>query len=478
MSTGPLAFSGTVADFIKDTTREISLEGGFRSGKTTAALWKVRESLKRNAGIQWFICRYAEDAIQTKLKPAFEDICYRYDPADMPNWNAAEKAFEFANGSRAIMYGLQTVATLSRYSKLRGLGGAKGVAGIMVDEAQEMPADLALELRGRPSQRDFPIQILFVSNPLNHDDWLAEQFPENNKIRGRRYFSVSIYDNAHNLADEMIAGLEAAYPPEHAKHKTVILGQRGVNVEGDPVYQHLFKRKLHVRRLEVGSHLIEAFSVWKHNRAWVMAERPYTGGLIFHAGILGQRLSLSGFIETVKQYRARWFDGLSIDTCCTASKMTQTKEPRYNAVNMLREAGFKPRHKDNGNEPDIQLAMIERISDYMRQRGSSGEELFGVNDDDSKWLRVSVDGVKLCPFMTEAFEAGYVWDKNFVSVGSLEVKQPKDDDWFEHGMRCAETLELNFGAARLTGEESARRAAKARQGPRAKVSNSPDAWMM
>jgi len=462
-----LTFSGTVARFIDDSTREISLEGGFRSGKTTAAIWKVRKSLKDNPGIQWFICRYADVDIQTKLKPAIDSICYEFDPNDLPQWNASEKAFEFANGSRLIMYGLQTVAALSRYAKLRGLGGAKGVAGIMVDEAQEMPADIALELRGRPSQKGFPIQIIFVSNPLNHDDWLAEQFPESNKIPHRRYYSVSIYDNAHNLADDMIAGLEAAYPPEHAKHKTVILGQRGVNVEGDPVYSKLLRRKTHVRDLTLlgNSKLFEAFDVWKHNFAWVVAERPYFGGLWFHGGVLGQRVSLQHFLDIVKQQRADWFSTRPIATCCVASsKTTELKRERYTAVTLLREAGFMPQFRDNGNEPDIVLAMIERIASYMRQRGATGDELFGIHESDQRWLRVSKEGIVPCQFLTEAFESGYVWDDHFVSVNSLEVKQPKADDWFEHGMRCAETLELNFGASRPTDDEAAKRkAANARR---------------
>ena len=477
-----MEFRGTVAKFLEDKTREISLEGGFRSGKTTAALWKVRQSCQDHPGIQWFVCRYADVDIDTKLRPAFEGACYKFDPNDLPAWNAKEKAFEFTNGARVIMYGLQSVAALSRYSKLRGLGGEKGVAGIMVDEAQEMPPDIALELRGRPSQKGFPIQIIFVSNPLNHDDWLARQFPAKNNLPNRRYYSVSIYDNQHNLADDMIAGLEAAYPPDHAKHKTVILGQRGVNVEGRTVYEKLFKRSTHDRALVLrpGVKLLEAFDVWKHNHAWIVAEQPYSGGLLFHGGILGQRVPLKSFFDTVREYRARWFENHSISTCCTATAKSDEKtRPRYNAIALLKEAGFTPRHRTNGNEADIVLAMIERLSSYMRERGSDGEEKLGVHNDPTRWLRLSVDGIEPCAFMTEGFEAGYVWDDHFVSVGSQEVKQPKADDWFEHGMRCAETIELNFGSARPTQQQQDDRAKKARTlqpWPMTRLDN-PDSWM-
>jgi hypothetical protein len=34
-----------------------------------------------------------------------------------------------------------------------------------------------------------------------------------------------------------------------------------------------------------------------------------------------------------------------------------------------------------------------------------------------------------------------------VSVGSKRMRKRKKDGWFEHGMNCAEYLELNFGSS-------------------------------
>jgi len=49
-------------------------------------------------------------------------------------------------------------------------------------------------------------------------------------------------------------------------------------------------------------------------------------------------------------------------------------------------------------------------------------------------------------FLADAFEAGYVWDEHMVSVGNKQVRKPKKDGWYEHGMNCSEYLELNFGS--------------------------------
>ena len=78
------------------------------------------------------------------------------------------------------------------------------------------------------------------------------------------------------------------------------------------------------------------------------------------------------------------------------------------------------------------------------QRTPEGERL-QVND--AQWLRLSKDSVIEDRFLANAFEAGYVWDVHMVSVGSKQMRKPKKDGWFEHGMNCAEYLELNFGSA-------------------------------
>ncbi len=49
-------------------------------------------------------------------------------------------------------------------------------------------------------------------------------------------------------------------------------------------------------------------------------------------------------------------------------------------------------------------------------------------------------------FLADGFEAGYVWDEHLVSVNNKPVRKPKKDGWYEHGMNCAEYLELNFGS--------------------------------
>lgn len=447
----PLVFSGVVADFIRDTSREISIEGGVRAGKTTAALWKVRQSCADHRGIKWFVCRYSNTDTEDKLRRQWEEVIAQFD-GDIPTWNASTHSYDFENGSSVIMFGLKAADARSRYSKLRGLG----VAGIMVDEAQEMPADIALELRGRLSQQGFPVQLIFVSNPMNVDSWLAKQFPIKDTISGRKYFAVSMYDNGANLPDEMIAGLEAAYPPEHAKYASIILGQRGVNVEGTPVYDGVFNRALHVQPVAFAATqpLLEAFDIGQRNVAWIVAQRIYAGGLAFLGGVLGQELFLEDFLPIVQEYRTQWFRHLSsVRTCCASPGGTVSSKNRYTNVALLKRAGFRPMFTDYGNTPDVVLAMIESLAAYMRGMNDDDEPRLAVNNNPERWIRASREGRVPCPFVAQAFEAGYAWDEHKVSVGNNKISQPREDDWFIHGMRCAENIELNFCAHRPTPQE-------------------------
>ncbi len=470
-------WQGLHAEIFADTTDELNIEGALDSAKTTLLLDKEIHFLKHNPGIKIFLSRYTDVDVRTKLRPAFEEILKIRGFTDY-NWDRDENVYEFSNGSKAWSYGILTQSGERRYSKLRGLG----VARIYVDQAEELPGDIAEELRLRLRQHGYKHQITFSPNPTHFTHWLADRkgggFPVDNSIPGRRYYALSIYDNAYNLPPETITRAERTYPVTHPKHKMVILGQRGPNIFGKPVYADAFIRSHHVRPLTIkpGAKLMEAFDVWKHHLCWVIAERPYDGGLHCHGGILGESLFVPDFLRIVKQHRAIWCkDAASIQSCCTATSK-QNDPTRFSPISIVKRAGFDVKFRENGAEPDIVLAMIHQIAGYMRQRSASGAESCGINSDETRWLRATRESAENCPFMDEAFEGGYVWNPNEVSSGSQAMVEPKPDDWFEHGMHCVEALELNFGADQPTDAERAAKK-KSHQEHAAHAGASPLGWM-
>ena len=439
-----MRWRGIVADFLLDETPEIDLEGALSSGKTTACLWKVFNSLHAHPGIHWWIGRYGDGETQTKVRPAFEQVCQM--AGSLPNWNAKELCYDFPNGSKCYAYGLKSPDALSRYSKMRGMG----VAGIYVDQTEELPEDFSLELRLRLRQQGFKHQLIFSPNPPNVTHWLAQQFPDDNRLPNRRYYAVSIYDNAHNLPTELMQAALAAYPESHAKHRSVILGRRGMNVQGEPVYKGAFLRSAHEVSLSFDPRLTleVALDFGKHHPCAVFRQVSAIGQVRFLGGILGQNLYLDDFLDIVLSHQQQWFPNpIEVKWCGDPAGTSDTSQGTAGAIKTLREKGIRPVFVPDSNSPSIRLAMVERMASQMRKRAADRSESFMVNADFDRWLTISEKATVPDRFLADGFEAGYVWDEHMVSVNNKQVRRPKKDGWYEHGQNCAEYLEANFGAS-------------------------------
>jgi hypothetical protein len=437
-----MRWRGPIADFMQDTTAEISLEGALSSGKTTACLWKEFNAYQEMPGIWWWIGRYGDGETQTKVRPAFEQVCH--EAGSLPVWNAKELAYDFPNGSKCFSYGLKSPDALSRYSKMRGLG----VSRIYIDQTVELPEDFSLELRLRLRQAGFPHQLVFSPNPPNVTHWLAAQFPTDNRVSGRKYYNVSIYDNAHNLPAELLEAALRAYPPEHAKHRSVILGLRGMNVTGEPVYKGSFVRAVHEVPLDFDPRLpLEmALDFGKHHPCVIFRQVSALGQVRYLGGVLGQSLYLDDFLELALRYRQQWCPNpISIRECCDPAGAADTSHGTAGAVKILRDRGIKPVFIPDSNSPLVRLGCVERIASHMRRRAADRQEAFAINKDSEHWLVISERGTTPERFLADGFEAGYVWDEHMVSVGNKQVRKPKKDGWYEHGQNCAEYLEANFG---------------------------------
>lgn len=463
-----LEFRGQHLKILHDTTAEIDVEGGLNSGKTILCLAKELRAAVKWRGIWILVSRWTDEAVRTLLRPPLEQVA-RIEQIAIA-WNDKEHYYALENGSRIYAFGLKTQSQEpeQRYGKIRGFAGSR----IYIDQAEQLPKDIAEELRARlrPDIEashlgiSYPTQLTFSPNPTNDGTWLAAQFPIKNTIKGRHYYALSLFDNAHNLKQDSIDSILRIYPVEHPKHQTVVLGQRGLNVIGDPIYEVQFDRKVHVREIPSRDDFafIEALEVGKHNPVWLLAQRSFHGGLNFLGGIIGKRMMLDDFLPIVKRYRSDWMpDGAEIKTCTGPLGISTSG---YTLSNQLTGAHFQPIYRPDGNSPDVQLAMIEYIGGELRRRTVAREEAIGISNDTTRWLSFSTDGaMREVPFLAFAFEGGYVWDPHMVSVGSKEVRQPFADDEYANVMRCVEHLALNFCAGLPTDAEKRERERRMRQ---------------
>lgn len=471
-----LTFSGIHQQILEDETGEIDVEGARDSGKTWLCCAKVIRSCVKYPGIEWLICRYSNEDVKDKLRPEFLRICAMEGVS--VDWNAEESAYLFrpvgGKVSKVFAHGLKSQTKLATYSKIRGLG----VACVWNDQTEETPGDIAKELRFSMRQPGYPHQLLFSPNPPDEDHYLADEFPEDNSLRDRRYYCISIYDNAHNLPESTILRAEQAFPKTHGKYKPMILGQRGPNVVGTPVYEDKFQRELHVKptAYEPSSPLLEGIECGRQHPVWVAAQRNYLGGIVVLGGIIGKRLFLDDFLPLVQKFRSEWFgDKAAFKLCCDPPPSEDGGALRHTNIAILREAKLSPVYRHNANAPDVREAAIQSLAGYMSRR-TGRLQAFAMNDDPTRWLMASPIVVKQTKLFTDGVESMYVWDEHLVSIGNKKVRQPKVYEW-DGPQRCLENILLNFCAGQETAQERERRELSESNALSQSRGSSPHAWM-
>ncbi len=393
-------------------------------------------------------------------------------------WHSDESAYWLPEKdgriSKVFAYGLKSQSKDERFAKVRG----SGVAGLWNDQAEETPEDIGTEMRALLRQPGYPHQLILSPNPPGEEHFLADMFPEGVDLPGRKYYQLSLHQNRHNLPADAIEKLERAYPPTHAKHKSLILGMRGPNVTGTPVYQGAFSQELHFAPVayDPSASLLEAFHAGQHHPTWLIAQRSPFGALYPLAGIIGKRLFLEDFLPLVQHYREEWFPGArNVKTCCDPPSGATSK---YTITTILTDFGLNPRWRENAASPDVRVSMIEYLGALMRRRAGTGQA-FIVNNDPHRWLMASSAIVKQTKLFVDACEGSYIWSPNYVSVGNKTVRQPEFDQWLEGFERCLENIALNFCAGQRTGQEDelAQRNQQ-RQAPEVSYAHLPHGWML
>ncbi len=462
-----MRWRGRHSEALQDvTTYETCIEGAIRAGKTTVCLWREFNAALANPGIHTMIARWTDDGLFGLVAPLWRRICA--DANVKLDWHSDEKYDELENGSRVYLRGLKSQDQTLRYSKFRGLT----LARVYIDQAEEVPEDVYLEVTGRLSQQNYPYQMTISPQSVEQGHWIDRRFPTDNRYRPKRlYVPLSVHDNAHNLTPDYIANLITVYPPEHPKHKTLILGQRGMNVTGEPVYKGAFVRTLHEKALTFNRELPldVGLDFGKHHPCLVFRQQTPLGAVHYLGGILGMQMYLEDFLPVGLRYMRDWFgDPMEVRWCIDpAGASDNSQGVRVNGTTILERHGIQAQFIPNSNAPDVRHEMIERHAALMRKRTATGEA-FAINNE--QFIRVSEGNVTTDKFLADGFEAGYVWDDHFVSVGSKQMRKAKKDGWYEHGQNAAEYLELNFGGIPY-------KRPKPRVSKPARQVTGPNAWM-
>ena len=448
--------------FFEASERAIDFEGSIRSGKSTAAGIKVWMYALQYPGIRCLAARWKSEDVEGQLRSLWRQVAEFYPPQVHPEWDSKEQAYVFPNGSWVYMRSLKASDEDARYSKFRGLT----LAIVWIEQAEEVPQDVYVELKGRLSQKNYPKQIILTPNSVDEDDWIAEEFPDDGDRPGHRYIRADLWSNAANLDPETIAGFEQDFPEGHPKRLTMLEGKRGPNVIGQAVYDGVFKDE-HVSMDVEFDPLLDLYEGWDFGHsapACVWAQyREDTDDLTVVGAAQGRDMFLEQFVPYVLDLRKEWFEYSRIISYCdpngvspSSHGMKTTAAEYLNSMNVHVVAAM------NGNDAAVRDRSIQAIAGRMF-RGR-----FAMNPRCREFTRKG-DTIETreSRLVVSAFKAGYVWNEKRASPQNApNIRLPKKGTRYDHTMNCVEYIVVGAGIQpRVVGValESARQRSERKQ---------------
>jgi hypothetical protein len=435
--------------------RCVDAEGAIRSGKSTAAGLKCWLRLLTEPGVHGLASRWKQQDVDGQLRALWRQVGEWFPEHLHPRWNAQEECYEFpkvdGKVSRLYMRSLKSSEETGRYSKFRGLT----LAFVWLEQAEEIPHDVYVELKGRLSQPGYEKQILLTPNPVDEDHWIAEEFPTDRDKHNHRYITSDVYSNRDILGDEVIAGFEEDYPDGHPKRRTLIHGQRGVNVIGKPVYDGYFSLS-HVKPVAFNE-AYELYRGWDFGHAYpcvVFAQYLAPEDRLHLLGaVQGRDMFLEDFIPEVQAIQEEWFPFALTQDWCDPSGETGNQGIKQTALLTLRDHDIPAQPAEKANDPVVRDKAIQTISALMWRRRFALHprciELVRVNG------RIERRETKL---VVSAFSVGYVWDERKNVRSNPNVRSPKKGTRYDHSMNCVEYITVG---ARIPSKPRAGDLAKA-----------------
>lgn len=418
--------------------RCVDAEGAIRSGKSTAAGLKCWVYALMYPGVHQLACRWKQQDVDGQLRALWRQVGAWFPVHLHPRWNAQEECYEFpevdGKVSRVYMKSLKASEETGRYSKFRGLT----LARVWIEQAEEVPEDVYVELKGRLSQPGYDKQILLTPNPVDEDHWIAAHFPADGDRANHRYVTSDVYSNRAILGDEVISGFEQDYPEGHPKRLTLIHGKRGVNVIGKPVYEGYFSLAL-VKPVAFDPEF-ELLEGWDFGHAYpavTFAQYfPHQDRLHVLGFVQGRDMFLEEFAPHALAIRDEWFPDALVRSWGDPSGDTGNQGIKQTAMSTLRD-GFDVNVQvaEKANDPAVRDMAIQAISARMFRRrfalNPRGIEL--VRDHGRLERRVS-------RLIVSAFATGYVWDERKNVRANPNVRSPKKGTRYDHTMNDLEYI--------------------------------------
>lgn len=443
-------------------TEYVDLEGAVRAGKSTAPAAKLAMYGVEYPGIELAATRWSQDNLDAQIKPLWRDTAYNMG---IPlRWNAQEEYDELDNGSRVYLRALKSSEDTNRYGKFAG----KSLAVLWIDQPEEVPKDVVTAyVPARLSQIGFPHEFWATPNPIDHDHWLADWFPDQDDPQQRilaphhHYIHTSIYDNRHILGDAYIADMEMQHPVGTALRRRFIDGKRGLGVVGDPVYAGYFQARVNGQPWHVVDRLamdprLPVYEGWDfgYRHPAVLWSQFVMGQWRILAELMGSNQSIDDMVPLALQVRGDLFaNAKEIRSVCDPAGYAKSSQGlRQTAVDVLQEAGIHVPDFEmvkHYNHPATEYGAIQRTMQIMRATVRPGVPAMVID--------------RRCQTFITGLEAGYIWSEKAGYTGALgsvkRVEKDKETTYNHLQDTWLYTL-LRYGSAGQTREQIAKQQEK------------------
>lgn len=464
----------------KRAPRLIDVEGAIRVGKSWGAVILVWLLALLFPGIRILLARWKQEDADGQLVEVWQAVAAFFPKRLHPVWIPNLHAYKFANGSVVYRHGLRAGELEARNSKWRG----KTLAVIVIDQAEEMPDWAFADLQGRLSQSanpdtlqpfDYPLHLILVPNSVDEDHWIAQEFPSDNRLPGRWYLSGNLWDNAENLGEKVVAGLDEAYPEGDPQRITLLEGKRGPTLTGKPVYggKHgAFKRAIHVSdkaRANAYYPILVGLDFGEEKPGIVFAQYiRYIGAFRILGAIKGSHVVLEDLVPKYDEIRQRWFPGFEVMPWCDPTGAKGNGGMLQTPVRLLHSLGVPARYDGNANDAEVRYGAIQTMSSFMRRTAADGSPAFLMHPRciEISWSDAGELVERETSLMVTAFMTGYVWGESAPSDSNPNIRKPKKGTRYDDLMNACEYIVIGerLGAPLSSQEREAEKRRLQREG--------------
>lgn len=414
--------------------------GPVGTGKTSILAATVALHAMLLPASRWFIGRFVGWTLEATTLKVFETMCARLGKNTVIDRAAGPPYTMWIASALRNAHGQPCEPSEVHFHSLDDPNKVNSLEynGIFVDEANEIDERMAtaLNLRCRyqggkwPGAENGPFLLRFVSNPVTHSHWLhrkfcgeeeCEQPPWGRKFRATKEENIYLPPGYYEEASKGLS-------PEQILR--FIEGECGPDPTDSPVFRSVFKSELHVVRA--------ADFKWNTNRigfrghdfgrrrpALVIAQQDDKGRLVRHAAHLGDNVSLTVWMERIRNFSEVHFPG--------TKEWREYVDPHGNAVREMDDRSPVQRMREEGFDVHFRDVSVSTGLDTMT------EGLTRLVDGRPRSLFTDSP---LTLHLRTAYSTGYVWPR--ARASGRVSDRPLADGFYEHLMDADRYLEVGL----------------------------------